>query len=98
MKANTRSLAFRVLATVTLLLAVAAVVVAARQPDQHALVSGAPALLGGVACFSIAALFVFSGSVYTRFGYEIKKSVHPIWFWLLILLFLLAGLRCLFLI
>ena len=86
------------MAIVTVLLAVALAVVAARQPDQHALVSGAPALLGGAACFSIAALFVFSGSVYTRLGYEVKRSAHPVIFWLLILLFLLAGFRCLFLV
>ena len=55
-------------------------------------------MLVGIVCFSIAAIFVFSGGVYTRLGYEIKRSVHPVLFWLLIFLFLLAGFRCLFLV
>jgi hypothetical protein len=98
MKTNNRSFALRALAIVATLFAVTAVAFAAMQPDQHALISGVPALLGSVAFFSFAALFVFSGSVPTRFGYEVKKSARPIMFWLLTLLFVLAGFRCIFLV
>lgn len=98
MNTETKSLALRVLATITGLLCAATIVVVCMQPGQHALLSGMPALLGSAVCFSIAALNVFSGSFVTGLGQEIKRSAHPIMFWTVTLLLLLAGVRCLFLV
>lgn len=97
-KPDSRFRVVRALTAVTALLAATTLVAIAMQSDGHAEISGMPAFPGGITLLSSAALFVLSGSVYTRHGAEIGKSSHPVMFRILTALFVIAGVRVLLLI